>query len=372
MRTLTGASHGIRLVHGRLLRPYLAQTAPPAVISARRSGKPQSASRPFAVSSAGGVQDAWPKETIMPTNKKKKIRARMDKTGESYQTALRNLGLESAGPPEPPDIGALLAEFRVGHISSIQLRRLSGARSATREAAEAQATLLARKPTWEARSESRSKGVTRTQLDLFRQLGATERGQPQAIIVLHPDEARVEFSVQCANCHLWINCLKEERAEDCFCGQRFRVVFERTTDWSTAQLAAVRFQRCAGCGGELGMYPVGNPLGKQHALTASMTACDACVHAAKLNRWRGTARPVHPSILDDADLAGIPNTFYQYKIGTTQGTLRASTAFHAVMQVLSRTLGLTVEFDEVEWVLSSGSSAHGRLMDQEVTAQLAG
>src|SRR5258706_13620959 len=40
---------------------------------------------------AGGLPGAWPEKAIMPSNLKKLVHARMAKTGESYQAALRQM-----------------------------------------------------------------------------------------------------------------------------------------------------------------------------------------------------------------------------------------------------------------------------------------
>jgi hypothetical protein len=47
--------------------------------------------RLFATIVSRGVQDAWLEKTIMPSHLKKLVHARMEKTGESYQTALRHV-----------------------------------------------------------------------------------------------------------------------------------------------------------------------------------------------------------------------------------------------------------------------------------------
>jgi hypothetical protein len=314
-----------------------------------------------------GVLGAW-LEKMMPTNLKKLVRDRMEKTGESYQTALRHVRSE-VPQSDVPDIGAMLAAFRVGHISSVEVRRLSGARSATYAVAKAQAEDLAANPKWAARSETIGKMISRAEFDVLKSLGATERGRPQTIIVRHPSEAGLAFSVQCASCHLWIFCGESERQERCLCGRSFRVAFERTPEWTTAQLEVVRFNRCAGCGGELGLHPKGNPLGQWNSLTASMTACGTCIHSPEIAQWQRNATR---SVLDDPDREGVPNSLYEYETGSTKGTVRAGTAWLAVLQVLSGTSRAPIEYEQVEWLLSGDTCAQGRLGGREVTATLAG
>jgi methyltransferase (TIGR00027 family) len=50
-----------------------------------------------------GVQGAWPSETIMPSHLKQLVRARMAKTGESYQQALRHVRSQEERPATAPE-----------------------------------------------------------------------------------------------------------------------------------------------------------------------------------------------------------------------------------------------------------------------------
>jgi hypothetical protein len=311
----------------------------------------------------------------MPSNLKKMIRARMEKTGESYQTARRHVrgidvgsGDASSTTPKDPDIVAILREFRVGHISSIEIRRRRGARSADRATAVARAASLAADPVWTARSDSFRKTIKRPAFDVLKKLGATEQGTMQRIVVRDPSDAPLSFSVQCAKCHLWINCRDSERDEKCLCGQAFSVVFENTPEWTPEQLEAVRFNRCAGCGGEFGLYPQGHRLGQWNPLTRSMAACADCVETDHVNRWRGSASAA-PT---DDDLESIANTLYSYEIGSAKGTVRAGTAFLAVLRVLADAAHTRVQYDDVEWALAGDTCAQGRFSGLEASATLAG
>jgi hypothetical protein len=94
--------------------------------------------------------------------------ARMAKTGESYQTAERHVRAEAArlphspqpgSPPpeprfEPPTAKAILDQFRVGHMSSIRIRRIMSARSVDYAVDQARVEELAANPTWSAQSET--------------------------------------------------------------------------------------------------------------------------------------------------------------------------------------------------------------------------
>jgi methyltransferase (TIGR00027 family) len=49
-----------------------------------------------------GGAGAWPEKTTMPSHLKEHVRARMEKTGESYEQALRHVRAEENRTPEPP------------------------------------------------------------------------------------------------------------------------------------------------------------------------------------------------------------------------------------------------------------------------------
>jgi methyltransferase (TIGR00027 family) len=63
------------------------------------------------------VHGAWPKETIMPTHLKELVRARMEKTGESYQQALRHVRAQEGRSPAVPSSSP--AEERVARSRTV-------------------------------------------------------------------------------------------------------------------------------------------------------------------------------------------------------------------------------------------------------------
>jgi methyltransferase (TIGR00027 family) len=73
--------------------------------------------RLFTTFAGRGVHGAWPVETIMPSHLKELVRARMAKTGESYQQALRHVHAqeERATPAPPPS----LAEEKVARSRTV-------------------------------------------------------------------------------------------------------------------------------------------------------------------------------------------------------------------------------------------------------------
>lgn len=218
----------------------------------------------------------------MPSNKKKRIRERMEKYNESYQTAQQHLygaAVTTEPPPSEPPLPTtveILKAYDVGHISTIEVQRLTSARSADPAVASARVSQLLKDPRWSARSKNASHMLTRREYEHMKALGATERGHVQKVVVRHPDDAGTTFSIRCARCHLWLHAGRNEVAAECACGQKIEVRFERSEVWSDTHRMADRFHRCVSCGGRLGLRAPGDPLGRWHLVTALQTACDTC------------------------------------------------------------------------------------------------
>jgi len=82
--------------------------------------------RLFATIVSRGVHGAWPEQTIMPSKFKERVRARMQKTGETWQQAARHVRAEAPNSKPPvsmgreaqePDAPRAAADMRAGLLS---------------------------------------------------------------------------------------------------------------------------------------------------------------------------------------------------------------------------------------------------------------
>jgi len=90
------------------------------------------AGEPFTTFASRGVPGAWPEKTIMPSHLKKRVRARMAKTGESFQQARRRVSAKRPRPGRAGEGVALDAASDAGPASDGSFRGGSSARRATR------------------------------------------------------------------------------------------------------------------------------------------------------------------------------------------------------------------------------------------------
>lgn len=145
-------------------------------------------------------------------------------------------------------------------------------RSASLEAASAQAARLAASPMLYAESGSASMQVTPHEAHALIHCGAADANATQIIRSFHNDK-QITFSDHCDNCRRWIWCATDEREGTCFCGHPYRVVFDLAPvrHWTKPQNA-----RCMDCGIERIPHPVERGISPWHPVNEGQSRCNPC------------------------------------------------------------------------------------------------
>jgi len=212
----------------------------------------------------------------MPSNLKKLIRARMLKTGESYQTARRYIlahgqGAHSAGASVAELLKAL--KTRSGFCVLVGRQPAVGV-GADPRAVQAHVQDLINNPRWYAESGSVSMLISRGQHDILLGAGAADDTR---IKMLRSNVAdgfpKLTFSDYCENCHRLIWCGQSEHEAECVCGQHYRVSFDlvQGLQWTIRQGMG-----CADCGTHFGMTEVGKGHNPWRSLNAWQVQCQRC------------------------------------------------------------------------------------------------
>jgi hypothetical protein len=218
---------------------------------------PAPEARFFAVGQQGRCIDSWLEgNRVMGSKLKDLVQARMQKTGESWQTAIRNVRANAALAKQPGAVAEILREL---HASST-FRVLVGRAPATAggpDLAEVQRQVdeLARFPRYYAEAGSVSTTVTLDTHNLLIAAGAADDREVQMIRAYPADgeHAHVFFSAktfsdQCESCDGWIWCGEQDHEDDCVCGQHYRVSFDGRVD---RVLSLRQGMCCIDCGREL-------------------------------------------------------------------------------------------------------------------------
>jgi hypothetical protein len=220
----------------------------------------------------------------MASNLKKMVLGRMEKTGESWQAALRNVrshadrGQDSPQPTEgrAPELlrplDALLRELHTPDTFPVIVGRVTPFGSADPQEARRQSQHLASNPMYYAETGSIQMVISRDQLDLLVANGAAEDFHVQMFRSC-PPVGGVTFADQCKSCSRWIWFGFEPHAGKCVCGQQYQVAFDAQEHerWSMHRGA-----RCVDCGTEDGMALVSEGRSPWTVLNVGQTRCHRC------------------------------------------------------------------------------------------------
>ena len=187
----------------------------------------------------------------MPSNKRKLVRARMEKTNESYATAERFVRAKAAAPADevhtvanlPPSEASatrlLETLLEVLKVSSAFVVETGRGRPNHREAI--------RPPLgWRAESGAVSMQVSEEEHHILVSGGAVNGKEEQVIRSYVPSYGDT-FSAPCDRCGRYIWCGKEERSASCVCGRKYRVTFDLP---KVLHGTLKRNIRCMTCGDE--------------------------------------------------------------------------------------------------------------------------
>lgn len=222
----------------------------------------------------------------MPDSLKKQIRARMKKTGESRQTAHRNLVAQRAAalalaPPavaRERSIDELLALLHTPSTFAVLVGRIpAAAGGANFELVMKQVHDLARNPKYYAKTGGVDMVVSLDEHNRLIAAGAIDDLKGE-IIRSHRFVGQFEgltFSDQCKKCDRWIWCGETNREASCICGHPYRMSFDLVPDlvWGKR-----RYARCMDCGTESAMHPVGEGYSPWRARGAWQFQCNKCYH----------------------------------------------------------------------------------------------
>lgn len=166
------------------------------------------------------------------SNLKKLIAARMQKTGESWQTAARNVRA-AAGPAHPTAVAEVLRELQVTTTFGVLVGRVPASAGGPDLAlVQRQVEELARFPKYYAETGSVTITVTRDVHDLLIAHRAADDRKVQMVrsYPANGEHAHIfavrTFSDQCETCDGWLWCGESEREAECVCGQHYRVSFD--------------------------------------------------------------------------------------------------------------------------------------------------
>lgn len=174
----------------------------------------------------------------MPSKLKKMVRARTEKTGQSWQTALRYVRAQAAPAMSvPPRVAELLRSLHAPTAFSMLVGRVpSTAAGANFELVQKQADDLARYPRYYAATGSATSTITLDDHNLLIAHGAADDRSVQIIRSCKLEGELVKvfthttFSERCHNCDGLIWCGEDEHEADCVCGQHYRVSFDGMID----------------------------------------------------------------------------------------------------------------------------------------------
>lgn len=223
---------------------------------------------------------------VMGAKFKQLVGARMEKTGESWQTAARNVRDQAGERPSlSPAVISVLDELSVSTTFSVLVGRdPTHAAGPDLVLVRRQAEEKAKNPTYYAASGSVTTTVTRDVHDLLISQGAADDRTVQMIrsyrvtdVFLRVFSGR-SFSAQCESCDGWIWCGEQEHEGDCACGQHYRVSFDLRGE-DALQLR--QEPCCIDCGRELAV-PIPSDANPWRPVNTWQLRCDAC-HKAMPN-----------------------------------------------------------------------------------------
>jgi hypothetical protein len=220
---------------------------------------------------------------------KGRARALSKKLNISYQAAHNQLQAANNQAVAP-----LLAQLHAESAFVVSVSRASPSGSANLAIAEANAARMAASPMIVAESGSASMAVTPQQGHALIKCGAADAREVQMIRSFH-NEHQMTFSERCNRCQRWIWCGETEVEESCFCGQRYRVVFDLAPmhRWTMDQN-----RRCMDCGIDAIPHPVGSGTSPWHLVNAGQSRCNLC-HTKEAARQKAREVPDRIEALED-------------------------------------------------------------------------
>lgn len=219
----------------------------------------------------------------MPSHLKALVRARMEKTGESHQAALRHVRAHvpgSAEDAEPAWLAQLLEELRTPTTFAVLVGRIRPiAGSADPRVAEEQARDLAANPVYYAETGSVEKAIPFDQYTQLIEHGAADDRRVQMIRSTRQENgSTVHLSEGCDRCRRWIIAGDKEREGTCFCGHSYRVVYDLHPNgrWSLQEGDC-----CMECGQQLGFREWVGDRQPWHVVNDGQIRCHPCEQVAR-------------------------------------------------------------------------------------------
>lgn len=214
----------------------------------------------------------------MPSNLKKLIRARMERTGENWQTAERHVRAQAMLPAMPTDslvVAELLKELETSTTFGVLVGRMAAVGvGADLAEVRRQAQELADNPRWYAEAGHVEMLISREQHDALIAAGAAEDLHFQMLRSNVPkDFPNLTFSDGCENCHRRIWMGDAEHESRCVCGHRYRVAFDLLEGFQWTKRQGVL---CADCGTEMAMTEPSKGHNPWRHLNQWQVQCDGC------------------------------------------------------------------------------------------------
>lgn len=187
--------------------------------------------------------------------------------------------------PQDRTVVQLLAALQVDVPFGVETGRLAGGTDANSRILAAELKALSRDQKYFAQSGSVQLRISRHQMEALRRKGAP--GGDVGVIRSFKNDRNVTFSEHCPGCQRWIHLGHAECEGQCFCGQKYRVVFDQTPEnWSRPQE-----MRCMDCGVQLTVPPSGARLSPWHPINGHQMQCDVCAQKRLAEQASQSPRP---------------------------------------------------------------------------------
>lgn len=147
--------------------------------------------------------------------------------------------------PQDRTVVQLLAALQVDVPFGVETGRLADGTDANPRILAAELKALSGDQKYFAQSGTVQLRISRHQMEALRRKGAP--GGDVGVIRSFKNDRNITFSEHCPGCRRWIHLGPAECEGQCFCGQKYRVVFDQTPEnWSRPQE-----MRCMDCGVQL-------------------------------------------------------------------------------------------------------------------------
>lgn len=208
------------------------------------------------------------------SNKTKLIEELRSKAGMSWAAATRTVVASASAVANDGEIarggalGALLTSLGATSAFRVQVGRARAWGFASEEPGDATLEMREAKrkpPAWWAETGTAFRKITAREFRLLRAAGAADASEVQ-VLRARVDEYGIGYSLACEKCNWFIRCGVVQREATCFCGHRYRVVFDRDdSPWWF-----LRGGHCVACLAKLGQD------GEAHAMNEWQAVCAAC------------------------------------------------------------------------------------------------